>query len=565
MVLACAKAFDRIGMPEGQFHLTEAALYLATAPKSNSALGFFDALASVEAEAAEVPGHLKDASRDAKGFGHGEGYLYPHSYRDHWVAQQYLPDSLRGRVFYQPGALGLEGTRRGAVLERREAQLALVFDSGREESFAWSDEGEEKREWRARAESSAPARLALVRTTLYDLAAPSRGDRVLVLDAREGYLVWEALRRCPEGTIAAAARNAEEATLIAHYAATLPELERPLVAALPISNLKSRALESAFGFSRFDHAVGRDLLASSDLHGSGETVLGILARALPGTTLTMAQVLPREGARLSELFAERLGPELASRLRDFEEGFYSRQDISSLGPGRQALEAALEATGFDSSCSQEGKLSPHALEPRTRVLAILGIALRSGARRELFRGRRFPDHVCDFDRSLRRLAPLGPLRQVAPSLLTLPAAPGHATEAWRSASRTRTSYTPSSSVSSTSRKGQKTVFKLDRMRALCATLGEPQTAYHSIHVAGSKGKGSVSIMLARVLQASGGVVGLYTSPHLLRWKERISLAGDEMPEDASSPQPPKSCRSSKERSPPIFRAASCRPTSSSRP
>ncbi len=80
-------------------------------------------------------------------------------------------------------------------------------------------------------------------------------------------------------------------------------------------------------------------------------------------------------------------------------------------------------------------------------------------------------------------------------------------------------------------KGQRTVFKLDRMRALCERLGDPQGAYRSIHVAGSKGKGSVSMMMARILQASGRRVGLYTSPHLLRWKERMSLAGDEMPEE----------------------------------
>ena len=79
-------------------------------------------------------------------------------------------------------------------------------------------------------------------------------------------------------------------------------------------------------------------------------------------------------------------------------------------------------------------------------------------------------------------------------------------------------------------KGQKTEFKLDRMRHLCERLGDPQNAYYSVHVAGSKGKGSVSAMIARILQASGLRVGLYTSPHLLRWKERISLAGDEMPE-----------------------------------
>jgi dihydrofolate synthase/folylpolyglutamate synthase len=80
-------------------------------------------------------------------------------------------------------------------------------------------------------------------------------------------------------------------------------------------------------------------------------------------------------------------------------------------------------------------------------------------------------------------------------------------------------------------KGQKTVFKLDRMRALCALLGEPQSAYRVIHIAGSKGKGSVSAMTARILEAAGFRVGLYTSPHFRRWKERISLAGSEMPED----------------------------------
>jgi dihydrofolate synthase/folylpolyglutamate synthase len=80
-------------------------------------------------------------------------------------------------------------------------------------------------------------------------------------------------------------------------------------------------------------------------------------------------------------------------------------------------------------------------------------------------------------------------------------------------------------------KGQKTEFKLDRMFALCDILGDPQASCGVVHVAGSKGKGSVSAMLARCLEASGRRVGLYTSPHFLRWKERISLAGDEMPEE----------------------------------
>ena len=77
-------------------------------PKSNSIMAFFDALHTVEEEGkAEVPSHLKDANRDKKGFGHGEGYLYPHAYRDHWTAQQYLPDYPSGKDVLQPVPSGL--------------------------------------------------------------------------------------------------------------------------------------------------------------------------------------------------------------------------------------------------------------------------------------------------------------------------------------------------------------------------------------------------------------------------------------------------------------------------
>ena len=63
----------------------------------------------------------------AEGFGHGEGYLYPHAYRDHWVAQQYLPASLQGKVFYQPSDQGYEASIRQEVARRREAQLAAML------------------------------------------------------------------------------------------------------------------------------------------------------------------------------------------------------------------------------------------------------------------------------------------------------------------------------------------------------------------------------------------------------------------------------------------------------
>jgi putative ATPase len=123
IALAGAQAHDYVGMPESRFHMAEVCLYLATAPKSNSLFSFFDALAHVEKEQTrEVPNPLRDASRDKKGLGHGEGYLYPHAFRDHYVAEQYLPAEMQGLYFYNPGELGYEKTiaERLAYFRRRD-------------------------------------------------------------------------------------------------------------------------------------------------------------------------------------------------------------------------------------------------------------------------------------------------------------------------------------------------------------------------------------------------------------------------------------------------------------
>jgi len=109
VAVATARALEWVGLPEAQYALAEAVLYLATAPKSNSVGAYFQALADVEREGiVAVPNHLKDASRDGKALGHGQGYKYPHSFPGHHVAQQYLPDRLQGRRYYKPGELGNE-------------------------------------------------------------------------------------------------------------------------------------------------------------------------------------------------------------------------------------------------------------------------------------------------------------------------------------------------------------------------------------------------------------------------------------------------------------------------
>src|SRR5512143_1544069 len=89
---SAAQAFDFIGLPEGIYPIVEATLYLATAPKSNSAGAYFKAFQLIEQEGITgVPQHLQDANRDAKALGHGKGYQYPHESPDHFLPPHYLP------------------------------------------------------------------------------------------------------------------------------------------------------------------------------------------------------------------------------------------------------------------------------------------------------------------------------------------------------------------------------------------------------------------------------------------------------------------------------------------
>lgn len=119
---AAASAFEYIGLPEGIYPIVEATLYLATAPKSNSAGAYFKAKELIEEQGVgPVPIHLMDTSRDAKGLGHGQGYKYPHEFPGHYTPQQYLPTEVLGKIFYNPSDQGYE-TRIAERLARWRAQ-----------------------------------------------------------------------------------------------------------------------------------------------------------------------------------------------------------------------------------------------------------------------------------------------------------------------------------------------------------------------------------------------------------------------------------------------------------
>lgn len=295
VVNACAEAYDRVGMPEGRYFLAHAALYLSTAPKSNSSMAFFDALSAIEKEDAEVPNHLKDSSRDAEGFGHGAGYLYPHAYRDHWIAQQYLPDTLMGRVFYTPSTQGYEGTIRDEVLSRREVQIASILDKAQsseqytseelatspettgsrnvytalpkstdpsefgenpisewwinehfksgvtktEESLTFSPKDNAKelalnradRFWQQRLDSNRAEILLNIRNTMTSMAQLARHHRCLVWNADSGLLLWEIARKTPEGVTCGVCKTEKGMQILEQYGRTLGSLDRPILKA----------------------------------------------------------------------------------------------------------------------------------------------------------------------------------------------------------------------------------------------------------------------------------------------------------------------------------------------
>lgn len=326
VVLACAQAFDRVGLPEGRFHLAEAALYLATAPKSNSAFAFFDALDTVEKEQTpDVPGHLKDASRDKDGFGHGQGYLYPHAYRDHWVAQQYLPTPLQGRVFYEPTSQGYERTIAETVARRREAQLAAMVEglagTGNELLTASpSDRAAER--WLQRAIGGVGAQLAAVRDRILDGASLRRHDVALDLNVGTGLLTWELLRRVPEGGVWALAGDERTADGIRQQAERLPELSRPVVLVgepVALGRLLEQRGEAAV---RFDAIVGRGALG---LVPDPKAFLAVLKRLLAeGGVVSLGEPVPRHGQRLYDLIDRAaLDRSLVERWVAAEDAYYA--------------------------------------------------------------------------------------------------------------------------------------------------------------------------------------------------------------------------------------------------
>jgi putative ATPase len=363
VVIACWDSFDRIGFPEGNYPLAEACLYLSTVPKSNSAMAYFDALKEVEAEDAEVPNHLRDASRDSEGFGHGEGYIYPHEYREHWVAQQYLPTVLRGKTFYTPGNIGYEAKVREEVLRRRELQAAVVLGEESGEILSWSPSSKGREGWYKRLESSRSRQLLEERDAIFDGIRPQRQDRTLVACASDGLLLWESLRQSPEGLTAGIVDKDEEKEALLQFASAALGLEE-----MPLIRVKAKGqgkkegpllpsveeAEESFGSAEFEHIIGREILRRSTepletLKGFAGAAWNLLAE---GGSLVILVSPPSLGQRLGALLKGQGKGENAGLIEELgraEEAFFDPQTSPSARAvwNRETVEEAFEAAGFE--------------------------------------------------------------------------------------------------------------------------------------------------------------------------------------------------------------------------
>jgi putative ATPase len=342
VVNACAQAFDRVGMPEGRYPLAQAALYLSTAPKSNSVMGFFDALSAVEREReADVPNHLRDANRDKHSFGHGQGYLYPHAYRDHWIEQQYLPKSLQGQVFYQPSEQGYERHIQVDVVRRREAQLAAMVEGfGIPEVLTFSPVDSAQDRWLQRTLSQTGEQLATLRDRLFSLAQPQRHHVILDLNAGSGLLTWEAVRQVPEGGVYAVVRSSADAEALQEQAIVLSEVNRPVILQSSLLDLTTQLMDL-----QFDRIIGRNgLMAEFD---KADVIDRLVDRLRPEGKLVLIEAVPRHTQRIYNLVdGKRLDTQLYQRWIEAEEAIYHNPEDAMVNWDGDELRSLLELAGL---------------------------------------------------------------------------------------------------------------------------------------------------------------------------------------------------------------------------
>jgi putative ATPase len=334
-------------------------------------MSFFDAMGAVEKEDAEVPNHLRDNNRDSEGFGHGDGYIYPHAYRNHWAAQQYLPTALRGKTFYTPSMVGYEGKIRDDVLSKREIQAAVIMgdthNAADGEILSWSASSKGREGWFKRLESGRSALLVSDRNLILGQCISARYDRILIPAAHDGLLLWESLRRSPEGLIAGLVDTETAKEALLRYTAALDDVEKPVIAVFSSGKLPSpEEAETLFSCTIFDHILAREPWkrggGAAAFHGFAQNARKLLT---PQGDVAVLQSPPRLGERISRILQDTCNApqDLCEKLDAAEEAFFTSPQTVSFSIGtetdtaerwtwdKETLETCFQDAGFKTHLS----------------------------------------------------------------------------------------------------------------------------------------------------------------------------------------------------------------------
>jgi putative ATPase len=259
-----------------------------------------------------------------------------------------------GKLFYMPSRMGYEGKIREEVLRKRELQAAIVLgDAGRPgdgEVLTWSASSKGREGWFKRLESGRSGLLTADRDRILGPLRISRHDRILIARGDDGLLLWECLRRVPEGLCACLVGTEGARETLLRYAATLDEEEQPRIAVNAGEGLPGpEEADQRFGCPVYDHIaarepwrrIGREKAAAVLFKDFAEGAFRLLAS---GGTVVLLQSPPLLGERISRFAGD---GELAERLKEAEEAFFGGDPSLSWDP--RALERAFREAGFEAA------------------------------------------------------------------------------------------------------------------------------------------------------------------------------------------------------------------------
>jgi putative ATPase len=240
------------------------------------------------------------------------------------VAQQYLPSSLQGRLFYQPTEMGSEKTIAQTVIKRREA-------------FLESQQTLDETHWVQRTIGEEGSLLHQLRDALFERLELERHHNVLILGSKTGFLVWEAQRRASEGYIVAQEEEPVYIEQMKAYSASFSELRRPQFIQAPIQEISAHLQQDLV----FQQIIGRNIFTNIK---QAKALISVVTPYLAkGGALGTIQLIPKEGSRLSSLLKESA---FGSLLEQAEKHIYENKEDTRYSWDKEMLIDTIQQSGF---------------------------------------------------------------------------------------------------------------------------------------------------------------------------------------------------------------------------